>query len=94
MPDNEEQYTTIYFPVQMLKDKGRLLNVLLDIDGNLSRFVQEVMSDVILAAEHIKDREKFFKDYDWQVVAILKERQDGKAKNKQEKDSSIGKVKA
>ena len=89
MPDNEDQYTTIYFPVTMLKSKEQLLSVLLDIDGNLSKFVQEVASDVILAAEHIKDMDEFFKDYDWQVVAKLKERKNGKEKGKQKEESSI-----
>lgn len=85
--NKEEQYMALYFPEDMLEEKTKAYNLLLDIDCNFSRLIQQLLPEIIRVAGDIEALEESFRDYEWQLCVKKKGTKRGnKKKNQEEKD--------
>ena len=78
--NKEEQYMALYFPEAMLPAKMEAYYLLLDIDANFSKLIQELLPEIIRVAGDIEALEEFFKDYEWKLSATRKGARSGKGK--------------
>jgi hypothetical protein len=66
--NRETQYTELYFPEKLVKDKDEAYSSLLDIDSNFSKFVQSVLKSVRVLSDFIGAFAKNYRHFEWSVV--------------------------
>ena len=71
--DRSEKSKSLYFPDRAVEDKDTMLNLLLDIDCNLSKFICMLMPQVITLSRQILAKRHHYKKYNWKLTIELKE---------------------
>lgn len=70
--DRERQSVSLYFSEEVLDEKDLMVDLLLDIDCNMSRLLTVLMSEVIKAAMKVKDRGLNYRNYEWRITVKRK----------------------
>ncbi len=75
MLDKENQYTSIYFPFDMLAKKEKTYWNLLDVSSNFSKLIVDVMHSACKIAGWLKKKRRNRMQYDWGIV--IRDKQTG-----------------
>jgi hypothetical protein len=70
--DRTEQSKSLYFPEELIDEKNDMLNSLLDIDCNLSRFICMLMPQIIEESRQVLRQGLNYRQVYWSLTTCKK----------------------
>jgi hypothetical protein len=74
--DRTEQSKSLYFPEDRIDEKNEMLNLLLDIDCNLSKFICMLMPQIIRECKKLKENKLHYKHVVWMLDTYMPQQSD------------------
>lgn len=74
MLNKEEQYSSLYFPLEVIDEKKKIVFGLWDIGSNISKLFVSLMPSIMIAIKKIKEAECEAPEYEWKIVVTKKKK--------------------